>query len=188
MNAPEQDGEPWAVFERSSPGWFRVTLRSKSAGGNDVQFFVGGVIDDDDRPAISGVALLGQGLTSASLRNLPLGRIQAALNEPRHREWIRSASSVLHPFRELQDVADESPHYVFRQDGRRPPLTRPDGTDPPSFYRQVAQAYRHYIKHSSRPAVDIATEAGVPVSTARRWINHARELGLLEKGQRGRAI
>ena len=183
MNDEGADNEPWAIFERSSPGWFRVTLDD-----GDVQVFVGGVLGDDGKPVITGLALLGEQLSPGDLRRIPLGRLQAALGTPRRREWLTTTEHHPNPLRELQEVADDPPDQLFRRNDQRPRLKRPDGTDPSSFYGQVANAYRQYIQHSNRPASAAISTAGVPVSTARRWINHARELGLLEKGQRGRAI
>jgi hypothetical protein len=188
MNEDCAEDEPWAIFERSSPGWFRVTLPGVGAEARDVEVFLGGAIGADGKPLISGLALLGDQISPGDLRRIPLGRLQAALSASHRREWLTTTGSQPHPLRELQDVADEGPDQLFRRDDLRPRLTRPDGADPPSFYGQVADAYRQYVQHSNKPAVEIAGEAGVPVATARRWINHARELGLLEKGQRGRAI
>ncbi len=181
MNLGDPTPEPWAIFERSSPGWFRVTV---SDDEDAAELFVGGVLGDDGRPVITGLALLGHNLNGNDLRHIPLGRIQAALASPRRRDWIAVAPPGLHPLRDLQEVADEGPDYVYRHDARRARLTRPDGSNTESFYRLVSEAYTHYAMHSTKPAMEIATEAGVPAATARRWINRARELGLLEKGGR----
>jgi hypothetical protein len=76
---------------------------------------------------------------------------------------------------------------------KRQPLGRPDGTDPDSFYSQVAQAYREYGLDSRAPAAAIAEEASratgenVPASTAHRWIREARRRGFLEAGTKGKA-
>jgi len=90
----------------------------------------------------------------------------------------------------LQDEADEGPRTeLYRSRGPlRRRLTRPGPRSNEDFYTEVVVAYRHYVQHSNKPAVEIAAEAGVPVATTRRWINHARQLGLLEKGEVGRAI
>jgi hypothetical protein len=58
---------------------------------------------------------------------------------------------------------------------------------PPTFYRQVAEAYRGLRAQGNRPAVELAEANGVPVTTAHRWIRRARELGYLGPGQKGRA-
>src|SRR5262249_17383009 len=56
----------------------------------------------------------------------------------------------------------------------RAPLSRPDGTDPEGFSRRVAEAYNEAIPTTSKPAVALAEEAGVPVVTVHRWIREAR--------------
>lgn len=65
----------------------------------------------------------------------------------------------------------------------RPRLVKPkvgSGYDPEAFYEQVARAYRDYLLQTSRVAPRIASEAGVAVTTAHRWIREARRRGLLE--------
>lgn len=60
------------------------------------------------------------------------------------------------------------------------PLARPDGTDPDGFSRRVAEAYDRLVSTGCRkPAVWIAAEADVPVTTAHRWIANARQRGHL---------
>jgi len=189
VNEQELPGEdePWAIFERSLPGWFRVTLR----GGTDAELYVGAVLSEEGAPVISGLALTGSRLGQGDLRELPLGRIQATLKSvPALHEWVALAPRSIDPLRMLQDEADEgSRTELYRSRGPlRRRLTRPGPRSNEDFYTEVVAAYRHYVQHSNKPAVEIAAEAGVPVATARRWINHARQLGLLEKGQRGRAI
>lgn len=67
---------------------------------------------------------------------------------------------------------------------RRAPLTRPDGKDPDQFYRRVAQAFGDAEAVRQSPALAIATEAGVPLATARGWIREARRRGALAPGRR----
>lgn len=190
MNTHEPDEEPWAVFELSSPGWFRVT----AADDLDGELYIGTALDDNDEPTISGIVLQanpGFEWTTAQMRELPLARIKATLKTtPVLAEWVRTAPRSVDPIRQLQDEADEGPKTeLFRSRGAvRPRLTRPGPRHNGEFYAEVAAAYKHYVQASNKPAVEIAHEADVPVATARRWINNARELGLLEKGQRGRAI
>jgi hypothetical protein len=66
-------------------------------------------------------------------------------------------------------------------------IPRPDGVDPDTFYRRVAEVYRAVSAETNRPAVVIAESSGVPVATVRRWINEARRREFLPPGQRGRA-
>ncbi len=67
------------------------------------------------------------------------------------------------------------------------PLTRPDGSNPEAFYGRVAARYQVLVRRTAKPAVEMAEEAGVPVATARRWINEARRRQLLPAGRQGRA-
>lgn len=184
MNEPEPfgpDPDPWAIIERSMPGWFRVTVTDELDG---VELFVRAVIGPGGWPVVTGLALDGPRISARNLREIPLGRIEAALRDPGLTDWVRKVGPELDPLRRLQDVTDEGPKNIYRHDNHRPRLERPDGTDPESFYSQVADAYRHYVTVSNKPAVEIAHEAGVPPATARRWVNRARELSLLEKGGR----
>ncbi len=188
MNEPEPfgpDPEPWAAIARSVPGWFLFSVAHED---DDIELYVRAVIGPSGWPVITGIALDGPHLSARNLRDIPLARIEAALRTPRLLDWVKKVGPDGDPLRILQDVTDEGPENFYRQASHRARLQRPDGADPTSFYSQVAAAYRHYVTFSNKPAVEIANEAGVPPATARRWINRARELGLLEKGQRGRAI
>jgi hypothetical protein len=69
----------------------------------------------------------------------------------------------------------------------RAPLARPDGRDPDDFYARVAEAYREYAPHTRAPAAEIAREAGVPATTAHRWIREARRRQFLPPGRKGKA-
>lgn len=69
----------------------------------------------------------------------------------------------------------------------REPLSRPDGTDPEAFAKQVARAYNEAIVTSPSPAKLLAEEAGVPVTTVHRWIREARRRGALPPARKGRA-
>ena len=172
------DPEPWAVFERSRPGWWRVTLLEGA------ELHVGVSLASDGRPVITGLVVFGRPLTAADLRKIPLRRIEASMGHPRRRAWIKEGARAASPLTPLRDAnGDPDP-----EDEVPPRLTRPDGKDPDAFYRAVAETYRYEVTRSHRPAAVIAESVGVPVGTARRWINRARELGLLEKGQKGRAM
>jgi hypothetical protein len=103
--------------------------------------------------------------------------------------WEESAAGVpsLADLRALAENAPPpmQPWTVPSQD--RPRLARPDGTDPDGFYGQVAKAYREYALQSRAPATALATEADVPVATARSWVREARRRGHLPPGRKGKA-
>jgi hypothetical protein len=67
----------------------------------------------------------------------------------------------------------------------RPTLQRPDGKDTDQFYALVARAYRDYAPRTRKPAVEMAKEAEVPVTTVHRWIREARRRGHLPPSGRG---
>jgi hypothetical protein len=127
-------------------------------------------------------------VTAATLRQIPIGRLEAAINaRPPLRELaLESATKAdrvsMGPRR--SSAGDPIP---IAADASRAPLTRPDGTNPEEFYALVAQAYLDLVAHTNRPAVEIADEANVPVATARRWIHEARRRGALPHGHQGRA-
>lgn len=66
------------------------------------------------------------------------------------------------------------------------PFLRPGGMDPELFYQLVAAAYNEYVRETRAAGARIAEEAGVPVTTAHRWIREARRRGFLPLGQRGK--
>lgn len=107
------------------------------------------------RYVVTEVRITGADVTPEGVRNVPLARIIADLN---------TGSST---------------------DGQRPRLTRPDGSAPDDFYRLVARAYGTYAAESRAPGKAMAHEAGVPTTTAHRWIREARRRGHLPPGRRG---
>ena len=100
----------------------------------------------------------------------------------------RRLAAIDKRFSELLAGLDEvcSPDQA-REAAPRGPLTRPDGTDPDGFSQRVAAAYREAIATSSTPAVVLAAEAGVPVTTVHRWVRDARRAGHLPAARKGRA-
>lgn len=71
----------------------------------------------------------------------------------------------------------------------RAPLRRPDGSNAPNFYADVARMYISAAAESRQPVQLLATEAGVPAETVRRWVKEARRRHpeLLPAGKKGRA-
>jgi hypothetical protein len=83
----------------------------------------------------------------------------------------------------------ETNRYVIAKARRKPrkPLTRPDGSNPDAFYRQVAEAYRDVVQNNRKVAKVLAEEANVPVGTVHRWVLEARRRGFLPSARQGRA-
>lgn len=65
------------------------------------------------------------------------------------------------------------------------PLSRPDGSNPDGFYRQVAEAYRDVLQTTPKVAKALAEEADVPVGTVHRWVMESRRRGFLPPGPPG---
>jgi hypothetical protein len=178
MNPSEPEPDRSVIFERAEPGWWRVS-------GDFPDLYVGGTYDARGRVVITHLVLMSDAskpLDTTDLRRVPLGRLAAALNQPRRSAWVKGAR----PIEALQQL-ERAGSVPEEAASSREPLGKPSGDGNPEFYARVATAYRNYSEQSNRPAVHIAAEAGVPAATARRWINEARKRGLLEPGQRGRA-
>jgi hypothetical protein len=155
-------------------------------------------------------------VTAAALRDVPIGRIEAAINTNPDLLAMALAGDGAgwdeDPVLRLLQAAPEIPGVGRATGGvsgtapiadtagmtdavtaeltpgdTEPPLTRPDRTDPAAFYARVARRYRSLVPQTAKPAMAIAQEAGVPVATARRWINEARRRGALPAGRQGRA-
>ncbi|MEU4405032.1 hypothetical protein AB0F88_10935 [Streptosporangium sp. NPDC023963] len=128
-------------------------------------------------------------ITAADLRGIKVSAIEGQANAPaflsQHlREKAQPEDEYIAKLRvALAEVPEE------KRAAKRPKieLTRPDGQDPEGFYQQVADAYRLAMAETTKPAMRLADVAGVPVGTARRWINEARKRGFLPKGKPGRA-
>ena len=145
---------------------------------------------DDGRGGVEVTELLvtSRGrITAAALRDIPIGRIEATINaDPlliaAARDGAREPDPLVQRLR-----TGPVPSYIAKALQETEPLQRPDGTNPEAYYALVAARYRLLVRTTSKPGVVMAQEAGVPVATARRWINEARRRGLLPPGRKGRA-
>jgi hypothetical protein len=143
--------------------------------------------------AISGRNLAGTDpttdVTTDRLRSIPVAHIQNLANtHPAFAPHVegRPQNTMGQAFDAFRQEANR---YVLAKARRklRKPLTRPDGTDPDAFYRQVADAYRDVLQTTNKVAVVLAKEADVPVGTVHRWILEARRRGFLPAARQGRA-
>lgn len=132
------------------------------------------------------------GITTGTLKGFPIAWIESMVNTPEALRALAARDSddpkqdptgmALHElgstflFEDLEYATDEGPK-----------LSRPDGTDPDGFYRQVAEAYNMALRESMKPATVLADAAGVPVPTVHRWIAEARRRGFLPPARKGRA-
>ena len=134
------------------------------------------------------IAVFQLGPTIDRLRNIPLHRVEVAVN----------ASDDISA--ELDARLDESVaigtaefHKAFtgfmKPVGRLPKLRlkRPAGRLlEDSFYAEVAETYRAAAARGMKPRSAIAEAADVSLDVAGRWVHEARKRGYLPAGQQGR--
>ena len=175
-----EDG--WVLWSRSVPG---------TTGGLMVhaKLFTP---RESDRSEIVELYIRGRNLTTDKLRSIPLGHIEAiATTDPNVTPAIdgevplpmsQAANALGHRASQLLINAAHRKAYPPRK-----PLTRPDGSDPDGFYKQVADAYRDVVQTTPKVAKVLAEEANVPVGTVHRWVLEARRRGFLPPARQGRA-
>lgn len=123
------------------------------------------------------------GFASALLREIPITRIEAAINHPDHRAHL--VNRVLPANAISTDRPPGGRAYVLRPD----PVA-PDGLDlaiddpggyrkPDEFYRLVADRYLRLAAISPRPAQELAEANSTPPATVHRWIREAKARGIL---------
>ncbi|MEU4235110.1 hypothetical protein AB0F17_63490 [Nonomuraea sp. NPDC026600] len=182
---------------------------TRSAGGRPYKWVAtngphGGMInmrlqpDDDGRLVVTGLLVEGVRITADFLRLIQPARVEAGFNLLA--SLRESPGDTLDPGPDdgltLGEIRGQAygvhsgstifaAHPDYTPD--RQPLRRPDGSDPDTFYQEVAQAYRSAAMESQRPAAVLAEEAGVPVTTVHRWIREARRRGSLPPGRKGTA-
>jgi hypothetical protein len=123
------------------------------------------------------------GFSSGAFRDIPVMRIEAAVNQPTHREVLLP---LVAPQNMLEYTSPGGVRYRVRPDApvrpRRPRLriADPGGyRKPDEFYRQVAERYLWLAAITPRPAQELAEANDMPVPTVHRWIREAKARGLL---------
>lgn len=181
----------WVQF--GNQGWVRVNGLEDDSGDFVVHVKT---MESEGRRLIVDLLVGGQpwapGLTSATMKAIPIGWIESVINTPAALAALAERDDgdfkndqTLNAFRERETefIAEQVPYVT----DELPKLTRPDGSDPDSFYRQVANAYAAAVTKTGRPAVLLAEEAAVPVPTVHRWIAESRRRGFLPPARKGRA-
>lgn len=188
------------------PGWLEFRIR-----GDDRLRLLVKLARRGDRWVPTRMILDGEWLDAQTLRAIPFGRVESVANRfkadaagltvglpddartelaERGEIWPDQFEQIDQALgRYLQESEDDLRNGMqFKRSGpERPPLTRPDGTDPEAFSQRVAEAYNAAIMSTSTPAKMLAEEAGVPVTTVHRWIREARQRGALPPARKGRA-
>lgn len=195
-----------------APGWSELLMVDDEGNPESVRILVK-LGERAGRTVITRLIIDGELLDSATLRAIPIARIEAAMSHPEFgipnlkighgaytEEVHRQLTEAGHVFPESLDQLDAALERYLREApdpghgsavrprrAKREPLERPDGTDPETFYARVAQAYNEFITETHAPAPLIAAEASVPVPTVHRWIAEARRRGFLPPARKGRA-
>jgi hypothetical protein len=155
---------------------------------------------DDGRLVVSDFYVHAEAITNDMLRQVSISRVEAALNAPADdhvgktldafgRSWaVGGAASWSDEKLTVAELRKRSSRAEGGdQTKRRARLTRPDGQDTDNFYRLVAHVYSDHAASTRAPAKELAVEAGVPVTTAHRWIREARRRGFLPQARKGKA-
>ncbi|MEV6833595.1 hypothetical protein AB0N17_03530 [Streptomyces sp. NPDC051133] len=188
------------VQETGASGWLEVSVPDV------VPRILIKAVEKDGRWVVGNLVVVSDALDSATLKSIPIARIESLLNTrtvgaaltarrsgvagpdwlPSHEAEFGQLDDALARYLANSKRPDSSPS-ASGVTSQREPLSRPDGSDPDSFYRQVAETYNDAVRETSAPAKVLAEEAGVPTTTVHRWIFEARRRGFLPPARKGRA-
>jgi len=139
------------------------------------------------------------------LRDVPLGKIEAAINGAYRARMLARLDEEEDP-QPSANVEDTAAYFsriaskrIEELEAEARPLTgsqlarlatvkqpsRERGRLPDSFYQQVAEKYMALANRIKGPATQMAEANGVPVTTVHRWVKEARARGFLTAGHRG---
>jgi hypothetical protein len=138
------------------------------------------------------VSFNGGGVAARVLRDIPLTRIEAGVNQPTYREKLLprlpGPGAVMVPF--TWDKPEDSGWWFAVPHPWASPKIKvevPEGRGrPDEFYKAVAAAFAYLATVSQRPAAEMAEANDVPVSTIHGWVKEARRRGFLPAGERKR--
>jgi transposase-like protein len=203
------DGKEWLSFLPGRHGWanFRSELYASIERAVFVRFGVDRPLPatkqdgmyriDADHPNVRAAGAVirevhlafREGVGPRAMRDVPLSRIEAAVNQPAYRAAVLERCS-----REDVIMAPFNPDGPVDWWRARPERTRrrpnlkvrvPEGRNrPDSFYEQVAERFSYLTTVSQRPATELAEANDVPVTTVHGWVKEARRRGLLPTGER----
>ncbi|MFF4839278.1 hypothetical protein ACFY2G_04345 [Streptomyces collinus] len=187
------------VQETGAPGWVEVAVPDV------VPRILVKAVEKDGRWVVGNLLVVSDALDSATLKSIPIARIESLLNTrtvgaalTARRSGVAGPDWLPSYEAEFEQLDDALARYLANSTRPtsspspgvappREPLSRPDGSDPDAFYRQVAEAYNDAVRETSAPAKVLSEEAGVPTTTVHRWIFEARRRGFLPPARKGRA-
>lgn len=166
-------------------GWAKVEWRAGEPG--ELVAFVR--FEADERAVLRAVEVRVVEPWLPLLRDLPLGRIENAVNADAGTrfELIQHIGESLYgqepaTMFAMKDATHgtELPPRVYLE---RPAKRRLDDT----FYANVAAAYVGAVAWGLDPRKTLALDSGTPADTVARWIGEARRRGYLSSGEPGKA-
>ncbi len=123
------------------------------------------------------------GFASSLLREIPVLRIEAAINQTAHRRALTERTPDGRLLTEDLPGGERfrtPPRTALTMDRLSLSIEDPGGyRKPDGFYRQVADLYLYLAAVSARPAHDLAEANGTPVATVHRWIREAKARKIL---------
>lgn len=182
---------------RCGPGGWASVVERKRVGPSprSESFLVRVEPDDGRRYRIVELHLHSspsEPVTAARLRAVRISAIEQLLNLPEEREALaarfdeRKPGKVYEAFMNafVSDFTLPRPRDYEAVSEQPTPdsttLSPPKSRGyPDEFYERVRDTYRDAFRRDVRPVAAVATEAGVPRSTAARWVKEARRRGLL---------
>lgn len=118
-------------------------------------------------------------VTARDLRDFPLGKIEAWVNQLVQQGLVDVINAKLSDAVQF-GITGETATYA-------PKLQDPGGhPKPDEFYRWIGEVYGKAAIVSTRPAAELAEVWEVPVTTVHRWTREARRRGHLPPAEPGR--
>lgn len=121
--------------------------------------------DNNDHMVLTGLVVIGDGLTAESLRRIPVSVIERAMAEK---------------------VAGDDQQR--RDDLAKLPRLERGSLSAVEFSQLVADHYKVWARYMSHPAAGMAAEWGVKSGTIHGWIREARLRGFLPEAERGKRV
>jgi hypothetical protein len=131
------------------------------------------------RWVVDGVQFAGFRITARDLRDLPLGNIEAWVNQLVQQGLVDPVQAKL------------SDAVQFGIEGQAVwvdalPDAPTKGSKPDEFYRRIGEIYGKAALVSPRPAAELAKAWDVPLTSVHRWVRVARGRGYLPPTEKGR--
>jgi hypothetical protein len=191
----DPSGAEYLSFAPAISGWaIFLAPRQDLTADNFRRFFVrfGPATDGDQRPKIvirEVHVAFAESVGARALRDLPIARLEAAVNQPAHYEAVRQRLMPPSVISDFIPGGHGDWLYAGPPKPTAPPLRLavPQGRPKPDgFYQQVAEVFGYLTTVSQRPANVLAEANDVPTTTVHGWVKEARKRGFLPSGERAR--